>query len=267
MGFEHFAWGHAMKRILLTSLAAVALASSAAFAADLPAAAPVYKAPPAMAAPAFSWSGCYVDGGGGYGFLAENKIAVGAGFPTSSTSGSGRGWFGTVGAGCDYQMNANWVIGVQGDYNFMNVHGIFEDPFEFPGFFGTEKESSSWAVGGRIGYLIVPSVLAYFNGGYTQAHFDAITLTSGANPSVFGIAAHTYNGWFIGGGTEASLAGFFGLGLPPGLFLRSEYRFSSYQAGQAQWSGFGAPIIGNFEQSTKYVQTIGTALVWKFNWH
>jgi outer membrane immunogenic protein len=42
---------------------------------------------------------------------------------------------------------------------------------------GTEKESSSWAVGGRIGYLISANVLTYWNGGYTQARFDQINMT------------------------------------------------------------------------------------------
>ena len=65
-------------------------------------------------------------------------------------------------------------------------------------------------------------------------------------PPLGSIPAHTYNGWFIGGGTEISLSGFFGVPLPPGLFLRSEYRFS------------------NAENMKPYVQTIWTALVYRF---
>jgi opacity protein-like surface antigen len=56
-------------------------------------------------------------------------------------------------------------------------------------------------------------------------------------------------------------------GLPSGLFLRSEYRYSSF-------SSKDIPIVvtatgastGIGEHVTKYVQTIGTSVVWKFNW-
>ena len=34
------------------------------------------------------------------------------------------------------------------------------------------KLRSSWAVGGRIGWLVVPRLLTYFSGGYTEATFD-----------------------------------------------------------------------------------------------
>ena len=39
---------------------------------------------------------------------------------------------------------------------------------------GTEKESSTWAVGGRAGVLVTPRFLTYFDGGYTQARFDGV---------------------------------------------------------------------------------------------
>ena len=36
----------------------------------------------------------------------------------------------------------------------------------------------SWAAGARIGYLVSPSFLTYFNAGYTQAHTEAYNLRS-----------------------------------------------------------------------------------------
>jgi len=55
-----------MKTLFAASLTGLALLTGSALAADLPPAPQVYKAPPVMA-PAYSWTGCYVNGGFGYG--------------------------------------------------------------------------------------------------------------------------------------------------------------------------------------------------------
>lgn len=60
-----------MRRILLTA-AAVALSSSFAMAADMPARAPVYKAPAAVPSPVYGWTGFYIGVNGGYGWSDRN---------------------------------------------------------------------------------------------------------------------------------------------------------------------------------------------------
>jgi len=257
-----------MKKTLLGIAALLALTGSSALAADL--ARPVYKAPPPPPPPVYSWTGCYVDGGGGYGMWNQDSFTeTTAGLvPLSvTTTFGGRGWFGQVGAGCDYQIASSFLIGAFGDYDFMSLKGQYMDPLT--GFVGQEKETGSWAVGGRLGYIALPGLLTYINGGYTQARFDQVnfgSLITGA-PLGLDIAATTYNGWFLGGGTETSLANFFGLGLPPGLFLRSEYRYSSFSAKDDPIliTATGAPF-GLSDHVNKYVQTLSTSLVWKFNW-
>jgi outer membrane immunogenic protein len=259
-----------MKFALLTSLSAFALGAPA-LAADMgvPMKAPMAAPPPV---PVVNWTGCYVDGGAGYGLwnidhFGENTS--GTTVTATSTSG-GRGWLGTVGGGCDYQFSpgsgwGNWVIGAFGDYEFMDLHKNFQG--SFGPFVGEEKESSAWAVGGRIGYLVTPNVFTYWNGGYTQTHFDQVnfSLTFNGAPTAF-IGSHTYNGWFLGGGTEISLSGLFGMPLPAGLFWRSEYRYSSFNsANLAIFSPGGVPL-GISENTRPYVQTITTALVWRFGW-
>ena len=214
---HNFHRGTNMKKLLLASIAGLALASGSASAADL--ARPVYKAPPPPPPPAYSWTGCYVDGGGGYGMWNQDSFTeTTAGLvPLSvSTTFGGRGWFGQVGAGCDYQIGSSFLIGAFGDYDFMSLKGQYMDPLT--GFVGQEKETDSWAVGGRLGYIALPGLLTYINGGYTQARFDQVnfgSLITGA-PLGLDIAATTYDGWFLGGGTETSLSGFFGLGLASG---------------------------------------------------
>ena len=132
-----------MKRLIAASIASVVLASSSAFAADMsmPLKAPLPPAP--------TWTGCYLDGGVGYGMY--NQDSHSETFPglvpigTTITNG-GRGWLGRFGGCCDYQFGVtalgNFVIGAFGDYDFMDLQGTFGDP-SGP-VTGAEKESGAW---------------------------------------------------------------------------------------------------------------------------
>jgi outer membrane immunogenic protein len=258
-----------MKKLLLAAVAVVGLAAGPAVAADLGRRAPAYIPPPAPPAPSFT--GCYVNGGAGYGLWNIDHFSNTDGFTTNTATSGGRGWLGTVGGGCDYQFSpasgwwSNWAVGAFADYDFMDLHRNFQESSE--GGIGDAKEKSAWAVGGRIGYLVTPNVFTYWNGGYTETRFDQINLSDldGDGTPVGSIGSHTYHGWFIGGGTEIALSGLFGLPLPSGLFWRSEYRFSSFSSADLPLldaSGFGRGTINMHP----YVQTITTSLVWKFNW-
>jgi outer membrane immunogenic protein len=127
------------------------------------------------------------------------------------------------------------------------------------------KENSAWAFGGRIGYLITPNFLTYWDGGYTQTHFDQVNYSESAPPfAVANVAlpGTTYDGWFLGSGFEYSFNW-----LVPGLFLKTEYRFSSYNA--KTLNDFFIPTgeqIGFNESLHPYVQTVTTQLVYRFNW-
>jgi outer membrane immunogenic protein len=258
-----------MKKLLTAGILLVGTVCSA-YAADLR---PAMKAPMApMAPPPPSWTGCYVDGGGGYGLWNIDHFAKdnsGATLTNSATSG-GRGWLGRVGGGCDYQFSpasgwGNWVVGVFADYDFMNLHRNFQETFD--GGIGDAKEKSAWAVGGRIGYLVTPNVFTYWNGGYTQTRFDQINLfdPDGDGTPFGSIGSHTYHGWFVGGGTEIALSGLFGIQLPTGLFWRSEYRFSSFSSADLPVLDPAGFQLG-FQNMHPYVQTITTSLVYRFNW-
>ena len=258
-----------MKKLLVAATA-LAFASGAAFAADMPVKAPM-MAPP----PSYSWTGCYVDAGGGYALWnADHYGMTAAAGPLglSSTSG-GRGWLGRVGAGCDYQLGGNlskWVIGAFGDYDFMDVHGNLVDaPGVVGGALANEKENSAWAVGGRIGYILAPGILSFFDGGYTQTHFQGapIFVSTTGVPTGLAFAGQRYNGWFLGSGFETSLASMLP-GLPAGLFLRTEYRYSSFKAANDLVVAAPAiPAAGSAENIKPQVQSVMTSLVWRFNWH
>lgn len=263
-----------MKRLLLSTLAGFALASSSAFAADL---VPL-KAPYAPPPPPVSWTGCYLDGGIGYGMWNQDEYTNLPTGPTSTTViNGGRGWLGRFGGGCDYQVGggfSHWVIGAFADYDVMSLKGTNSPPdtvgggvFLAPGS-GSEEESGAWYAGGRIGYLITPTLLSYFDGGYTETHFDQVNLgptTVGGGPIGVSMPAETYHGWFLGGGTEYAL-NFSWLPIH-GLFWRNEYRYGEYRAQNLEFfsTASGVPT-GLYENEKKEVQTITSSLVWRFNW-
>jgi outer membrane immunogenic protein len=134
-----------------------------------PAAIPV-KAPRSASVPvAATWTGCYVNGGGGYGFFRQEQHFFEPGNTKADETAGGSGWLGTVGGGCDYQFSpasgwGNWVVGALAD--FMDLRGHLGGEEEVV--VGTEKESSAVAAGGRIGYLVTPQILAYVNGGWSS---------------------------------------------------------------------------------------------------
>jgi outer membrane immunogenic protein len=238
---------------------------TAAGAADMAVKAPAYAPPPPAAA---SWTGCYVDAGWGYGLWSQDSnMEVNGGAVTLTNNNGGRGWLGQVGAGCDYQVAPRWIVGLLGDYNFMNLHGSVVDQFDTEQ--ANERQSGAWAFGARIGYVLTPNVLTYANFGFTQARFDQMEVISPYTGAPFGehFPGHTYNGWFLGSGFETSLSSWLPA-LPNGLFLRSEYRFASYGSADLPEliDATGASDDGESIHSRKYVQTVTTSVVWRFNW-
>jgi outer membrane immunogenic protein len=112
----------------------------------------------------------------------------------------------------------------------------------------------------------MPNLLTYVSGGFTEAHFNQTGLsfqTAPAIPSALSLSAHTFDGWFIGGGTEYAFTW-----LPiHGLFWRTEYRYTQYQGADVPSfvTATGAPT-GLGQHVTPQVQTVTTSLVWRFNW-
>jgi outer membrane immunogenic protein len=246
---------------LITGALLGALVAGGAMAADMPTKAPVpMNAPP----PVYNWTGCYIGAGGGYGRWDQDQfqetdpghVAI-----TATATSGGRGWFGTAGAGCDYQVSSSIVIGAYGDWDWSDIKGQLEPAAGL--IVGTESQKWAWAAGGRIGWLVTPSVLTYVSGGYTQANFDTINFNSvitGA-PTIFSIASHTYNGWFLGSGFDYAIS------FLPGLFLRTEYRYATYQADDLPFlQTVGGPTFLALN-SKKNVETVRSELIWRFNWH
>jgi outer membrane immunogenic protein len=239
-------------------IALASLASGAAQAADLPAKAPIYKAPPAAI---YNWTGFYVGGGLGYGmFNLDSSLTVITTVESVNVTNAGRGLFGTVGLGFDYQFGGRFVAGVFADWDGSDINGHFSDPdWERS---GAMKQNSAWAVGGRIGYLVNPAVLSYVGAGYTEARFSGTTLTDfGLGRTAFDtMRAQTYSGWFLASGIEAMLPGL------PGWSVKTEYRFADYDSKDLRIfypNGTPSAAVANIRP---YVQTVRAGVAYKFGW-
>jgi hypothetical protein len=110
------------RKILLTSVGAMALTGSAAFAADLPyrAAPPVYLPP----LPIFTWTGLYLGGQVGYAWARNKEVSstprnTGLRLPPSMFLPFNLNLQGAIGgAHVDYNLQINqWVVGLESDVN------------------------------------------------------------------------------------------------------------------------------------------------------
>ena len=112
-----------MQRKLLASTAlttSTTLITGAALAANLP-----LKAPPAPAVIPFSWTGCYVGlNAGGASTSIDHTLAVPPaepGFGTFGSSGRESSFIGGGQLGCNWQFDPKWVLGLEGDFNWLKA--------------------------------------------------------------------------------------------------------------------------------------------------
>lgn len=205
-----------MKKLLLASVAGVALIAGApADAADL-GTRPTYKAPPIVApVPVFTWTGCYIGGhvGGGWGQKDFSDTAlelqqidpffIGKTDPESIRADTS-GFLGGGQVGCDYQFSPNWLIGIQGSVSGADIKGDVLDPF-FPSSFGkTFHARTDWLadVSGRIG-ITWNRFMFYGKGGVAWAgdKYGGHELFLGTEPISYS-ASETRLGFVAGAGIE-----------------------------------------------------------------
>ncbi len=227
-----------------------------------------YTKAPVAAAPVANWTGCYVGAGGGGASTSNsnNTYVTATGAANLNETAGARGWFGTVQAGCDYQFN-HWVVGAFGDYDFMDVKGDvgFDGSFLFGRTSGSQKQDSQWALGTRAGYLVLPQLLTYVSGGYTQAHWKSTDLfVPGLTTPSLGLPGATKGGWFIGAGDE------YALGFLQGLFWKTEYRYSEFDRANVPVSflpGLGGGGPTGLSMTEKFREhSVRSELVYRFNW-
>jgi outer membrane immunogenic protein len=172
----------AVKKLLLTSTAALVLIAAPAGAADL-SVAPLYKAAPAV--PYFTWSGFYVGANGG-GQWGRSRWDSADRFDLSGGLAGGT-------AGYNWQTG-NVVFGFEGDVDWSRLTGSTTTLCS-----AGCTTGNSWlgTVRGRVGYTF-DRLMPYVTGGLAFGDIKAST------PGLPG-AAQTQTGFAVGGGLEYAL--------------------------------------------------------------
>jgi outer membrane immunogenic protein len=243
-----------MRHLLLSTVALAALAGSA-FAADLPSRkeAPVYVAP----VPVFSWTGFYVgaDIGGSFG---STSLHSDWGWNSHSLQTSGVMGGGYV--GYNYQMNQNFVLGIEGDFQGTGAEKSWSwvgSNINGDANIYTAKVQANWlaSINGRLG-VAYDRALFYAIGGAAWA--QGSTSISGAAPSGLFIGSVSRNtdlsGFDVGAGVEYAFT--------PNWVGRVEYRyydFGSYNI-VPNWAAGYDPI-----RPTTSINTVRVGLAYLFS--
>jgi outer membrane immunogenic protein len=203
-----------MRRLLgCAAFATVAtLFAMPAMAADLRVKAPVLKAPAAVAT--YGWSGCYVGAFAGYQSArvdapyGANSLGVAPGTASSDTLRPNGIMLGPT-IGCNYQWDGRWVVGVEGDLDFIKKEDTKVET-AFPAF--RLRVEQQWLATARVrigyafdrGFILPWPLLFYLTGGAAWASVEAANFVPG-NPTSFVAQKQTHVGWVAGFGSEYGL--------------------------------------------------------------
>lgn len=214
---RHFGW--ALASIVSLGVSGLGAASAA----DMAVKARPMPVPPVIT---YNWTGCYIGGnvGGGWAQTDQSQIGKVDGTvinPASNFgSSTGSNVIGGAQIGCDYQFAGNWVVGIQGMFDFGNINSQHTLP-AFPTFYSTNSTKDVFTVTGRVGYLFSPALLGYVKGGGAFARIDH---------NIYGTVPATFlsesangvdrSGWTVGGGLEWMFA--------PGWSVFGEFNYMDF---------------------------------------
>lgn len=190
---------------LLASASLIVLSSAGVMAADLPM---NYKARGPVAAPVFSWTGCYVGVHGGGGTMRAS------GGVTSNDNQTGTGGIAGGQIGCNYQ-DGNWVFGAEGEGYWSGIKGTSADSnisSNSEGFrdVDTARNKYDFSIAARAG-IAFDRTLVYGKAGWVWGKFDFLGTDTNFNccgepPDIFtNSASGTLDGLLLGAGIEHAI--------------------------------------------------------------
>jgi outer membrane immunogenic protein len=236
-----------MKKFLLAGVAAVALGSGAQ-AADL--GVPRGAVAGAVMAPVFSWTGFYLGGQIGYGWLNGSSTFTPGAAPTLAVRSSGV--FGGVHVGYNYQIN-NFVLGAEADIEYSGIRGTQASlaGATSGGIFDSRWQGSLRA---RLG-VAADRALFYVTGGVAFADFR---LAGGPAPAaaIGPLQGYTTTraGWTLGAGVEYAFT--------PNWTARVEYRYANYGSVSAD---LGPLYPGVVQRTSLHTHTVRLGVSYLFS--
>jgi outer membrane immunogenic protein len=252
---------------LLASASFIVFSSVTVLAADLP----LRTKAPVMAAPVFSWTGCYVGAQAGWGWSHHGITEYNASnFPKTVTGGldSSGGVFGGQ-VGCDYQFGGIFVVGVQGDIAGTNLSRRDYDPTNqaLARIFNPSLLNLN-TVGVKTDYLASLTArigvtgwnnqaLFYVKGGgaWTHNKWD-FSNDSGAYFLVKpAMQDASFTGWTVGGGVEWVI-----LSVSPKLSAFVEANYYSFGTFSSTTNFAGNPSFQNTFSSKQAIETVKVGL-------
>lgn len=186
------------------------------------------KAPPAIPL-LYNWTGFYLGANIGGAFSAENATTPLGIFPTDPS-----GVLGGVQAGYNYMLSPDWLIGIEGEFDWTAAQGIANYSNAVNVATLTTNHDFYDTVDGRLGYVVGPW-LFFAKGGTAWMNADYALLGNGAGLA-FNTSATintTRPGWNIGAGAEYMLS--------PYWSVKVEYDYLDFGN---KTLNFGIPFVG-----------------------
>ena len=182
--------------------------------------------------------------------------------PLAFGSSEGSAFIGGVQVGCDYQFAGNWVVGVQGMFDFgdINSSNVSSDPRLTPlRVFQQTTTRDVYTGTARLGYLFAPQVLGYVKGGGAWTRVDTEVFSTIPFLFLSETARSNRAGWTVGGGLEWMFA--------PNWSVFAEYSYMDFGRTNIAFANapgtFGAPTLN---ETRLTLQTALVGVNYKFNW-
>jgi outer membrane immunogenic protein len=212
-----------MRKVLFSLTMLAVMPVAAAFAADMP-----LKAPPPPAPAPLTWTGCYFGGEFGYGWATEQVTHVtgATSFPAGYVDqpmNNINGALGGLYAGCNYQFNNSFLVGIDGDFTWAGMNGTGADVSPFTADIAHHSAVIDWisTATGRIGY-VANNWLLFAKGGGAWSDWGESSFLSTPAGAVANYTNSPSNraGWTVGGGVEWAYS--------PHVLLKIEYDFVDF---------------------------------------
>jgi len=178
----------------------------------------------------YNWTGFHVGANFGGAFSAGETVSTPLGVFASDPSGV----IGGVQAGYDYMFAPDWLIGIEGEFDWTAAQGVANFTNSTNAATLTSHHNFYDTLDGRLGY-VVGSWLFFAKGGAAWMNADYNLLGNGAGLGFN--SSDTINtsrtGWTIGAGAEYMLS--------PYWSVKAEYDYLDFGN---QTLNFGIPIVG-----------------------